>query len=152
MIHEFISNPLFNIVSAFTGYLIGNRLALSRDRIQNFNRAAEKLRDVFLPILLLLNPYHHTLKEDIYYILERNFDAHKGAVIEFSNHLRGRKTKRAFLQAWYEYHCYTNDCHGDLCLEQYMINDQGYTFKKKHEILKLIETRINKILKFAQPK
>jgi hypothetical protein len=156
IIEESMKLPYFalayGILAALFGFFIGNRLAIDRNRNQEFNKAAETFREVFQPILIIVNPAQHILKEDLPRVLERDFEKQKSAIIEFSNYLRSAKAKRALLKAWQEYHCQDNDYHEN-CMpyfEKYWM--LGKTDAQRHEIFKVVETRIKNILKFAQPK
>jgi hypothetical protein len=142
---QILTSPAFPLVTLLLGFLVGHRLAVGRDQIHNFNRAAEKLREAFQPLLIIVNPHQYALNEELFKILERDFDRHKQAIIEFSNFLRSDKTKRAFLKAWQEYHCHEGQ-YDENCLpffEKYWM--LGKTDDQRHAIFKLVETRIKNI-------
>jgi len=125
--------------------------ALQLIRIGEFNKAASKFREVFLPIRIALNPAEFSLEEDLSVFLENNFNNLRRAVIDFSDFLDSG-TKSKFLDAWHEY--YRHPDHRDKnivpFLEQYSCH--GLSPQKKHEMKQLVQSRIEKILEFAKPK
>lgn len=146
------THPIFPFASALVGFLIGHWLAIGRDRRQEFHRAAQKLRDVFLPVLKYMHFNYYAFHEDLKTFLEKDFDAQRSAVIEFTYYLRGDRTKRTFLKAWHEYCCCKDEYHKNYapCFQQY--DTRGMTDDQWQAMFKLVETRLNNILQFANPK
>jgi hypothetical protein len=150
-------------ISFFIGGILGfiireiirDRLArwrtLEAIRVTEFNKAATKLREGFLPVCMVLNPAQFALKEDLAVLLNGYFNDMRRAVLEFSDVL-DTKTKAPFLEAWYEYYCHPDarNKNGTPFLEQYSC--RGLTIDQGHEMKKLVQSRIEKILEFAKPK
>jgi hypothetical protein len=150
-----ISFSIGGVLGFIIREIIGDRLARSRTleaiRITDFNKAATKLREAFLPVRMALNPAQFALKEDLAVFLNGHFDDMRGAVLEFSDVLN-TKTKADFLQAWCEYYCHPSarNENGIPFLEQYSC--RGLKIGQEHEMKKLVQSRIEKILEFAKPK
>jgi hypothetical protein len=150
-----ISFSIGGVVGFIVREIVGDRLARSRTleaiRITEFNRAAAKLREAFLPVRMVLNPAQFALKEDLAIFLNNHFNNLREAVLGFSDIL-DTNSKTAFLQAWYEYYCHEDQRNerGVPFLEQYFC--QGLTTQQEHQMKKLVQDRIDKILEFAKPK
>ncbi|MBN1290395.1 MAG: hypothetical protein JXB48_01025 [Candidatus Latescibacteria bacterium] len=150
-----IDNTISFSIGAVIGYIIreviSDRLARSRAldaiRIEEFNKAAAKLRETFLPVRIALNPSEFAIKEDLSVFLKRHFQNFRQAVMEFSD-LLDTQTKTAFLQAWHEYYR-----HPEALDKNYIpFSCQGLTIEQKHERMKHAQCCIEKILEFAKPK
>jgi hypothetical protein len=150
-----ISFSVGGVLGYIAREIIGDRLARSRTleaiRITDFNKAATKLREAFLPVRMALNPAQFALKEDLAVFLNGHFHDMRVAVLEFSDIL-DVKTKTDFLQAWYEYYCHPDARNENSIpfLEQYSC--RGLTIDQVHGMKKLVQSRIEKILEFAKPK
>lgn len=150
-----ISLSIGGILGFIVREIIGDRLARSRNldavHINEFNRAATKLREALLPVYIPLDPSKFAINLDLVGFLNSTFDNLRIAVLEFSNFL-DTKTKTAFLEAWYEYYCLEDERNenGIRFFEQYSC--RGLSIKEEHEMKKLVRNRIEKILEFAKPK
>jgi len=150
-----VSFSIGGIIGFILKEIIGDRLARARAleaiHITEFNKAASKLREAFLPIHMALNPAQFALKEDLAIFLNNHFNGLRRAVLEFCDIL-GPKSKTAFLQAWYEYYCHQDQRNekGVPFLEQYFC--RGLSTEQEHQMKKLVQDRIEKILEFAKPK
>lgn len=150
-----ISFSVGGVVGYIVREIVGHRLARSRTleaiRITEFNKAATKFREAFLPVRMALNPAQFALKQDLVNFLNGHFNDMRVAVLEFSDVLDG-KTKDDFFQAWYEYYCHQDQRNerGIQFLEQYSC--RGLRIEQEHEMKKLVQSRIERILEFAKPK
>jgi len=150
-----ISFSIGGVVGFIIREIIGDRLARSRARetirITEFNKAATKLREAFMPVRMALNPAQFAVKEDLAAFLNSHFNDMRVAVLEFFDVL-DTKTKTDFLKAWYEYYCHPDARNGNSIpfLEQYSC--RGLKIGQEHEMKKLVQSRIETILEFAKPK
>ena len=148
-INQIINYPLFSIACGLVGFLIGNRLAIGRDKRNDFNRAADIFRNTFNEPLLLLNPQSFIDKqgEDTYSKLEKNIIKQEKIALEFSQFLSKRKRK-AFVRAWKEF-CYDDNNHNIKFLEKYASHGSVIKNQKARTVA---FDRINKLMEFAKPK
>lgn len=146
-----ITHPAFGIVAGGTGFMLGHYFSIGRDRRNEFNAAAAKLRNAFWPILNAMNSAHYNLQGDLGYFLEQSFFDLKAAVFDFSHYLPA-KTKAEFLEAWYEYYCREDARHknSNPFFEQY--STMRLTPEQVDEKKKFVQSRIEKILNFARQK
>jgi hypothetical protein len=150
-----ISFSIGGVVGFIVREIVGDRLARSRTleaiRITEFNKTATKLREAFLPVRMALNPAQFALKEDLAVFLESHFQDLRRAVLEFSDVLDA-KSKTAFLETWYEYYCHPKAQNENTIPFFAQYSCRGLTIEREHEMKKLVQSRIEKILEFAKPK
>lgn len=147
---QIIKNPAFGIVWGLIGFLIGNRLALGRDKRQEFNQAAAALREAFLPERLLLDIRHApkgSEDKSAFEIIEPAIQRHTEAMVRFLDHLPWWK-KFFFTRAWNQYMHYKAKGVPDTPFPA-MYAEEKWEGK---DTRKLAIKRIDKLLKFAQPK
>ncbi|MFH1672805.1 MAG: hypothetical protein ABIF87_05205 [Pseudomonadota bacterium] len=155
MLEFIVALPIGAVFGWVIREIVSDRLARDRTlktiKINDFNKTANKLRESFLPIRMALNPAKFALQEDLADFLGSHFEDNGRCVLEFSDVL-DTKSKTAFLKAWHEYHCHKDQCNekGVPFFEQYSC--RGLTIEQEHEMKKLVQSRIEKILKFAKPK
>jgi len=141
----------FTIVGTLLGAWLGYRFSLSLAKVNDRRRAAMKLRDAFKDELLALNPAKHAIEIDLATFLENAFPKHRAAIFDFAYFLEP-KERSALYATWYEYHCHP-DARNDKTVPFFgQYSCQGLTTKKEHEMKKLVQERIEKILEFAKPK
>jgi len=125
--------------------------ALQLIQIGEFNKAATKFREAFMPVRIALNPAKFPLGEDLAIFLERHFQDLRRAIVEFSDFLDAN-TKSALLEAWYEYHCHQN-ARDDKTVPYFgQYSCVGLRIEQQHAMKSLVQDRIDKILEFAKPK
>ncbi len=147
---KIFASPAFPLVTLLLGFLIGNRLAIGRDRRKEFNEAAAKFRSAFKDELLALNPALSRNSVDTAELLETAFDKHRMAVFDFSPFLPSKSIK-GFDEAWHEYYRYDNAPEGIIHgLAKY--SGVGHGYEEKRRLRLLAAERIEKILKFAEHK
>ena len=137
------------IVGALVGTWVGYRLSLSLSKITAKQNAGQKLRGAFKDELLALNPSQYDLEEDVPNLLDRSFQKHREAIYDYAFHLEARE-KEQFYQAWYTYYCPEQNRSETSIpfLEQYSC--RGFTTAEKHELMKKVRDRIEKIIEFTR--
>lgn len=149
LINQIINHPLFNFFCGLVGFFLGNRLAIGRDKRNDFNKAAADFRNSFNETLLLLDPQSFIDKqgEDTYSKLNKNIVQHEKAASMF-RHFLSKRRQKAFDNAWKEY-CYDDHDQNVKFLEKYASN--GSVIKNQKAREKAYD-RINKLMEFAKPK
>ena len=149
LINQIIKHPIFSILCGLVGFLLGNRLAIGRDKRNDFNKAADVFRNAFNETLLLLNPQSFIDKqgEDTYSKLRKTIVQQEKAALEFSQILSKRKRK-AFDRVWKEY-CYDDNNQNTKSLVKYASHGSAIKNQKARTVA---FDRINKLMEFAKPK
>ncbi len=137
---EFLTGPAFSLVTLLFGFLIGHRLAIGRDKRNEFSKAAATFRDAFLPEIIFLrhnaNIPGSSASGDVGQKLSYgHLHRHLKAFEVFRDYLSTKK-KAGLDKAWQKY-CYNADNQKTLCFNQYS--------------RKVALERIEEILKFAKP-
>jgi len=96
---EIITNPLFSVATLLLGFLIGDFLAIGRDRKNNFNKAADEFFAAFQNELTRLKPE----STPTYDIINPTITKHLGACSMFRRHLKGCELGR-FKLAQHKYY------------------------------------------------
>jgi hypothetical protein len=110
-----------------------------------------KFREAFKDELLALNPAQYAIKVDLATFLENAFPKHRAAVFDFAYFLDLRE-RTALYAAWYEYYCHPKAQNENTIPFFGQYSCRGLTIDQEHEMKKLVQSRIEKILEFAKPK
>lgn len=146
-----ISTVIAGFGGAFLGAIISYRYSVRLFQRQEFNKAATKFREAFMPVREVLNPAEFALKEELAIFLEDRFLEHRRAVMEFSDFLDA-ETKTAFLDAWHEYYRHPGHRDENRCHSLAFLYLSDGTVKGKNEKKQLAKIRIEKLLNFAKPR
>lgn len=142
----------FTIIGALLGGWIGYRNAIGIYNIAEFNKAASAFRNVFLPIITYLKHNANIggigSSNNLHEILFSGYLRQLKALEIFKIHLSS-KDREGIEKAWQNY-CKSQSDPTVLNFEQY--STKNATSEQEKELKHLAHTRINKILKFAEPK
>ena len=154
MIIEILTSPGFSLATLLLGFFMGHRLAIGRDKRNDFNKAAAIFREAFLPEIVFLR---HNAK-----VAGSNASDDVGGTLSFGHlhrHLRAFEVFRSYLstkkkagidKAWQKY-CRDPDNPEALCFGQYSCKPTENTPARKAEFKKIALERIEEILKYAAP-
>ena len=125
--------------------------SLSLANVTQRRRATIKLREAFKDELLALYPAQYAMDIDLTTFLKNVFPKHRAAIFDFGYFLTSTE-KTAFYAAWYEYYCHPQAQNENTIpfFEQYSC--RGLTIEQEHEMKKLAQCPIEKILEFADQK
>ena len=133
----------FTIIGTLLGAWITYRNALAIQKVAEFNKAAAEFRVAFIPEQRLLDP--HSLADRAgwyaFNITQFAIDRHEIAMIRFEPFVCKSKNEE-YKKAWKEY---AGDSRH---FEQY----RGDNVLEKERMRSLVLSRINNLLKFAEPK
>ena len=147
---KILTDPLFPLVTLLLGFLIGHRLAIGRDKRNDFNKAASIFRDTFLPERLLLDIRHApdaSKSNSAMEIIEPAIPRHTEAMLRFIDNLSWWK-QICFTRAWNKYAHYKVKGEPDTPFLAMYFEDKW----EGRDTKELAIERIEKILKFAEPK
>jgi len=156
LLYQIIKNPIFSIVCALGGFLAGHRLALGRERINEFNKAAATFRDAFVEEIRLLSkdrgrrPSWGSSENNktAYDIVESVISKHESAYISFRHYI-SRSKRKGFDLAWYQYAEPNKDTVPSKPFIEY---DSLGEPQKEKELKKMVLHRIEILLNYAKPK
>ena len=156
IIVDFFTDPIFSIVTLLIGIFIGHRLAIGRDKRNDFNNAASDFRNAFLPEIIFLrhnaNVAGGNTSDDVGGTLSFGYlHRHLHAFEVFRDTLPSTKKKAGIDKAWQEY-CRDPDNPEDLCFGQYSCKPTENTPERKAEFKRIALERIEALLKFAKHK
>ena len=135
---EIFTSPVFHLVTLLLGFLIGHRLAIGRDKRNDFNKAATIFREAFLPEIIFLrhnanitgSSSSNSVGESLSFgYLHRHLQA-----FEIFRCYLSAKERAGIDKAWQKY-CYDANNWETLCFNKYS--------------RKVALERIEAILKFA---
>lgn len=150
LVKAIITHPVFSIVTALFGFLLGHRLALGRDKRQEFNKAADNFREAFLTEKRLLDIRHAPVEfenKSALEIIEPVIQKHTEAMLRFIHYLPWWK-KLSFTRAWNQYAHYK--VKGEPDTPYLAMYGQEKWDGKDPKILAI--KRIDKLLKYAKHK
>jgi len=158
LIKTIITSPAFSFITAGVGFLIGNRLAHGRDRIQEFNKAAAAFHAEFADAIFHLQQIVDLVpgqKKGMFQIINtHNLAQYEKAVILFKPFLNNDEVALRFNNTWADYKRYMKATEeqyadyenpADTSLTRHVI---VHNEKRPHEYLK----HIDKLLSYAKRK
>jgi len=95
-----LTSPVFPLVTLLLGFLIGNRLAMGRDRRKEFNTASEEFRKIFTQALVDIRD--ENIPFDFYSIGKSSFKKLQVAYLNFRHFLKGIRHNQ-YDDAWNQY-------------------------------------------------
>ena len=125
---------------ALAGALIGGAVALLIRAHTTFTAASREFRATFADTLARLR----NTREDAFDILNRDFQRHELAVLEFARHLTFRRKR--FMAAWKQY---TQGDQPRRFLERY--SGKGHGVERTAELRALAIRQLESLLAFAAP-
>ncbi len=149
LIFGIITHPAFSIIPTLIGILLGNYFAFGRDRRKEFNKAATDFRAAFNEETRFIDQTYAVDRagKDIPGVLAAAAEKHEHALIIFKDFLSKRK-RTNIEKAWKEY-TGEEKLMGKYTFKQYATYGK---FKDAGNIRKLALSRIEKLLKYADPK
>jgi len=147
---QIIKNPISGIIWALIAFLVGNRLAIGREKIKDFNCAAAFFREAFLPERRLLDIRHApegSENKSALDIIEPAIQRHTEAMLRFVHYLP-RWKRIGFTRAWNKYAHYKVKGESDTPYLA-MYGQEKWEGKDPKE---LAIKRIDKLLKYAKRK
>lgn len=153
-IEEILKNPLIPFLTFFMGLLIGNRLALGRDKRKEFIVASQEFYNTFLDLRDRFSDQSN--KEQLDEYLVKNFSSHKKSVISFRQYIPWYKRK-SFDRAWNNYRYGVNESvpppEKELPLPILSEYWEGLSYgENDEETREVVLLRIHKLLSFAKIK
>ncbi len=150
---EILTSPAFALVTLLFGFLIGHRLAIGRDKRNDFNKAATTFREAFLPELIFLkhnaNIGNIGSSDDLSGLLGFGYiHRHLKALETFRNYLP-TKERADIDKAWQKY-CHHPDNPEIPYFQQYSNKSTNSTRNSEVDLKKVVLERIEDIVKFAE--
>lgn len=97
---KILTNPLFSLVTLLLGFLVGNRLAIGRDRRKEFIEASKEFRMVFNQALVDI--HDENIPFDFNSVRNGSFNKYEVAYRNFRHSLKG-ECRNKYDEAWDQY-------------------------------------------------
>ena len=155
--NEIIKNQFFSVATGLFGYLIGNHLALGRDKRKEFNNAASIFRNAFAEEIVLLKKEKGRRPnwgnsddkwQTAHEIVGKAIKKHELAYINFRHYI-GFLKKSGFDSEWKKY---AEPNKEKAASNQFVEYDSLGDFQEEKLIRQRVIDRINNLMSYAKPK
>jgi len=129
--------------------LVWYRLKIQYNQVKSFTKASSELVATFTPAITRLDTAIRHVgthdQPDVNEFLRENFELHSAAIKKFKRHIRGKRKRKGYEDAWKEY-CNLEPDSGGITLFA------GYAVHQNGAHLEFIKERIGNVLKYAESK